>query len=88
MAAAHNVTILKWREKLVLVYAARWRLCEKMVGNSLRWWEIGLAQTQDGGCVKEQMADPQSQDGCRAQCNNIKMTGKVSASLCRKMAVV
>jgi hypothetical protein len=24
----------------------------------LKWWELGLAQTQDGGCVKEQMAGP------------------------------
>jgi hypothetical protein len=32
MAAACNVIILKWREKLVLVYAARWQLCEKNGG--------------------------------------------------------
>jgi hypothetical protein len=44
MAAARNVVILKWQ------------LCEKKAGNSPRWWEIGLAQTQDGGCVKKQMA--------------------------------
>jgi hypothetical protein len=36
-------------------------------------WEIGLAQTQVGGGVKEQMAGPPGKDGCRAQCNNIKM---------------
>jgi hypothetical protein len=35
-------------------------------------WEIELAQTQDGGCVKEQMAGPPGQEGRRAQCNNIK----------------
>jgi hypothetical protein len=70
MAASRNVIILKWRERLVLVYAARWRLCEKMAGNSLKWWL----------CKRT--------DGRRAQRNNIKMAGKVSVSLCRKMAVV
>jgi hypothetical protein len=35
------------------------------------------------------MAGPSGQDGCRAQCNNIKMAGKVYAArrrLCEKMA--
>jgi hypothetical protein len=46
--------------------------CCAQCNNIKKRWEIGLAQTQDGGCVKEQMAGPPGQDGCRAQCNNIK----------------
>jgi hypothetical protein len=37
--------------------------------------EIGLAQTQDGGCVNEQIAGPPAQDDSPAQCNNIKKAG-------------
>jgi hypothetical protein len=71
MTAVCNVIILKWREKLVPVYAARWRLskrtdggplvqdgCRAQCNNIKKRWEIGLAQTQDGGCVKEQMTGP------------------------------
>jgi hypothetical protein len=74
MAAVCNVIILKWPEKLVLVYAARWRLCEKMAGKSqmvgnrvspdLRW---RLCKRTGSGFPAKMAA---------VQCNNIKKGGK------------
>jgi hypothetical protein len=62
--------IKKWWE--IVSPGPRCRLCKRTDGGPpakmatvrnviiLKWWEIGLAQTQDGGCVNEQMAGPLS----------------------------
>jgi hypothetical protein len=52
------------------------RCVKKMAGNSLRRWEIGIARTQDGGRLIEQMAGSPAKMAATHNVKILKKNGK------------